>query len=165
MKRIAAAASALLLAACVETPPPATAEATAPAPREIERPEVSAKPAPEPVAPPEKGRLTTIGIEQVFALKMEGKALLIDVRRPLFYNLGHIEGALNLPLTDFEARYPELKPQLDAAAEAGRVIITYCQSETCPDSTTTAEALVVRGHDVSIYRGGLDEWRAAGVEP
>ncbi len=105
-----------------------------------------------------------ITIDQIFPLRLEDEVLMVDVRRSLFYQLGHIDGAINLPLVDFESAYPKIKPQLDAAARSGKVIVTYCQGETCPDSTTTAKALAARGYDVSIYRGGLDEWKSVGVE-
>lgn len=165
MKILVGILTAGLLAGCT---PPEPSPQPKPAPP-VEKPvaeKPAAKPAPEPkpVAPPKPGKVTSISIDQIFPLRLEEKVLMVDVRRALFYQLGHIDGAINLPLVDFEKAYPAIKPQLDAAAGAGKVIVAYCQNETCPDSRTTAEALAIRGHDVSIYSGGLDEWRAVGVE-
>ncbi|MCH7226489.1 rhodanese-like domain-containing protein [Haloferula sp. A504] len=159
MKMLAGAFTAALLAGC--TPPVPTPPVEKPV---AEKPVAKPAPEPRPTAPPEPGKVTSIRIDQIFPLRLEEKVLLVDVRRSLFYQLGHVDGAVNLPLVDFEKAYPAIKPQLDAAAEAGKVIVTYCQNETCPDSRTTAEALALRGHDVSIYSGGLDEWRAVGVD-
>mgnify|MGYP001828289538 CR=1 FL=1 len=110
------------------------------------------------------GKVTQMAIDQLFPLRLEERVLMIDVRRPFFYRLGHVDGAVNLSLPDFAEVYPGVKPQLDAAVAAGKVIVTYCQNVNCPDAHTTAKALAARGYDVSIYRGGWDEWRTAGVE-
>ena len=157
MKTAVVLVLAALVAGCADPapapPPTAAAETREPEP----------EPAPAP-PPPKPGKLTSITIEQIFPLRLEDKVLMVDVRREFFYQLGHIDGAIHLPLVDFEAAYPAVKPQLDAAVAAGRVIVLYCQSETCPDSHTTAEALADRGYDVCVYRGGWDEWKAVGVE-
>jgi rhodanese-related sulfurtransferase len=149
---------ATLLAGCNEPAPP---PAPTPPPRE-KKSETRPAPAPRPVV--KKGTVRSIAIDRIFPLRLEGRALMIDVRRAFFYQLGHIDGAINLPLVDFAEVYPTIKPQLDAAAAAGKVIVLYCQGENCPDSHTTAVALAERGHDVCIYRGGWDEWKEVGVE-
>ncbi len=157
---------ATLLASCAPSPsaPPvvaAPAESTPAAPPPETRPE--RKPEPQPA--PRRGKVSSIAIDQIFPLRLEGRVLMVDVRRKLFHQLGHIDGSINLPLVDFENAYPGVKPQLEAAVAAGKVIVVYCQNETCPDSRTTADALAARGFDVAVYRGGLDEWRAVGVDP
>ena len=162
MKATAAPVVALLLAGCTGPPTsPATPTVT---PRPATPAQKAPTPAPAPTKPPERGRLTTIGIEQIFALRLKGQVLMVDVRRGIFHQLGHIPGSVHLPLTDFEAALARVKPQLDAAAAGGKAIVLYCQGESCPDSHTTAEALAERGYDVSVYPGGWDEWKAVGVD-
>ena len=153
MKLIAAPIAALFLVGC-----------NAPGPAPIPPTATPRPPAPVSAKPPERGRLTTIEIEQIFELRLKDQVLMVDVRRGIFHQLGHIRGSVHLPLTDFEASFPKVKPQLDDAAAAGKVIVVYCQDRTCPDSHTAAEALVERGYDVSIYPGGWDEWKALGID-
>lgn len=59
-------------------------------------------------------------IERDDAIKLvkEGKAVWVDVRGKDQYDLGHIKGAINLPLSEVIARVRELPPKKE--------IITYC---------------------------------------
>ena len=54
------------------------------------------------------------------AIKMvkEGKAVWIDVRAHDQYELGHIKGAINIPLTDLNSSLSKLPPH--------KFLITYC---------------------------------------
>ena len=54
------------------------------------------------------------------AIKMvkEGKAVYVDVRSKEQYDIGHIKGALNIPLSELMTRLRECPP--------GKFIITYC---------------------------------------
>lgn len=168
VKTVIVLAAAALLAGCADplangpsdpTPPPLV-ETKAPEPKPGPKPAPEAEPKPAP----QRGKVTEIQLDQIFELRQQDRVLMIDVRRSFFHQLGHIEGSLPLPLADFEKAYPAVKPQLDAAVRAGKVLVTYCQSESCPDSRTAAEALADRGYGVSFYRSGLEEWRAVGVE-
>lgn len=49
-------------------------------------------------------------------------ALILDVRSPMEYDGGHVEGALNLPLDRFVDRYAEIAP------DRAQTIIVYCAS-------------------------------------
>lgn len=54
------------------------------------------------------------------AIKMvrEGKAVYVDVRSKDQYDIGHIKGALSIPLSELMTRLKECPP--------GKFIITYC---------------------------------------
>jgi rhodanese-related sulfurtransferase len=45
-------------------------------------------------------------------------AIILDVRNPSEYTIGHIDGAINIPLNDLRSRMHELPP--------GQEIWTYC---------------------------------------
>lgn len=154
----------VLLASCADPTSPSAPEPPVEptAPPEETKPKV--EPKPEAPEPPERGEVTSIGIDQIFPLRMEDKALMVDVRPVLLYKLGHIDGAISMPVADFKNSFPKVKPQLDAAVAAGKVIITYCQSESCPDASSAGRYLAAQGYDVSVYRAGLSEWKAVGVE-
>ncbi|MEZ6141917.1 MAG: FAD-dependent oxidoreductase [Zavarzinella sp.] len=47
------------------------------------------------------------------------KPLIVDVRTPLEYTQGHIEGAINIPVDDLRQRMSELAPE--------RPVVVYCQ--------------------------------------
>ena len=54
--------------------------------------------------------------------KIRANALLIDVRTPAEFDQGHLEGAVNIPYDQLEARIAELGDDRD------REIVLYCRS-------------------------------------
>lgn len=83
------------------------------------------------------------------------KVQLLDVREPAEFaqGLGHIDGALLLPLGQLEARLGELSRQ--------RPIVTVCRSGA--RSARAAAMLAKAGFDqVANLRGGMLRWRAEG---
>ena len=59
-----------------------------------------------------------IGLQDAKAAYDQNQAVFVDVRTPDQYAAGHIPGAVNIPLADFENRMNELDPN--------QWIITYC---------------------------------------
>jgi 3-mercaptopyruvate sulfurtransferase SseA len=106
---IAIASLAIASAACAQykTASPAPAPAPAPAPVTLTQ---QAAPSLE----------SAKRIERPEAIKMveEGKAVWVDVRSKDQYDLGHIKGAINIPLSDLMTRLKDLPPH--------KYIITYC---------------------------------------
>ena len=89
----------------------------------------------------------------------EQGALLIDARPQDLYALGHIAGAVSLPMLDLEEVYPDFR----ASVPLGRKVITYCSGYGCQDSFDLAMHLILDGYQsVYIYEGGFPEWQAAG---
>jgi len=89
----------------------------------------SSSPAPAPAPAPAPVTLTQQAepslesakrIERTEAIKMvdEKKAVFVDVRPKDQYEIGHIKGAINIPLTDLIARIKDLPPH--------KYIVTYC---------------------------------------
>ena len=80
-------------------------------------------------------------------------ALLIDVREPEEFALGHIPGAVNLPQADLATRLSEIPRD--------RPILTICQSGM--RSLRSAQFLRQEGfQDVATVGGGTRAWLAAG---
>lgn len=102
-------------------------------------------------------------IEKVFELQQTGSVLLIDTRPPIFYTLGHIDGAYSLPLKSFDKSFESSKMTIDSAIEAHKSIVIYCQNEKCPDSYIMAKKLIKMGYDVSIFKGGWELWKMSGL--
>jgi rhodanese-related sulfurtransferase len=88
-----------------------------------------------------------------------GEALFVDARDSDFYELGHIPGAVNLPLRDFDLVFPRLRRRLLEAAR----LITYCDGASCDTSVELTEKLLFAGmNHVEIFVGGIEQWEATG---
>lgn len=151
----------VLLAGCGTTKPggPLPDTPSTRAPEAVEQ--VSAR---KPEAAPEPGTITEVDLGRLLELRDAGMVLLVDVRPSLFYAMGHISGAVSLPKKTFEASWPGRKEQLEAAVAAGKVVVLYCTNEQCPDGYAVARKLAPMGYDVSIYKGGWEEWKMTGFE-
>ncbi len=101
-----------------------------------------------------------MNLEQVFAAVEEGQTLVIDARPPLFFKMGHLPGAINLPREQFQVaylKYPEL------AQDKQRLLIIYCHSASCEDSKWVAKGLQALNHGkIVIFTEGWQAWQAAG---
>ena len=80
---------------------------------------------------------------------------VLDVRPPDEFALGHLPGALNIPLRALKARIADLDPT--------REIVAYCRGTYCVLSYEAVFALRRRGYKVRRLEGGFPEWRAAGL--
>lgn len=69
--------------------------------------------------------------------------------------LGHIPGALNIPLRQLERRLSELPRR--------REIVAYGRGPYCVLSFEAVAALRARGFKVRRLEEGLPEWKAAGL--
>ena len=76
-------------------------------------------------------------------------AKLVDVRTPAEYAAGHIEGAINLPLSTIESRAGELGDQ-------SKPIILYCRSGN--RSGRAAKLLQRLGFSAVHNLGGMSSW-------
>lgn len=98
-----------------------------------------------------------------------GTMIVLDVRWPEIYDLGHIPGALNFPLNDLEQLKEEQKEaqkkSLLSKITPKDQILVYCAGVTCHDSHTFASRLVKMGFThVAVYAGGFDEWEEMGFD-
>ena len=80
---------------------------------------------------------------------------VLDVRPPDEFALGHLPGAVNIPLRALKARLAELN--------TAQEIVAYCRGEYCVLSFEAVALLRARGFKVRRLEDGLPEWRAAGL--
>jgi ArsR family transcriptional regulator len=80
---------------------------------------------------------------------------LLDVRPEDEFAVGHLPGALNIPLAELERRFGELP--------ADREVIAYCRGPYCVLSFEAVSALRARGYLVRRLEDGYPEWKAAGL--
>lgn len=85
----------------------------------------------------------------------ERSVTVLDVRPEDEFLMGHVSGALNIPLGVLKKRLPELDPSKE--------IIAYCRGPYCVLSFEAVAFLRERGFNVRRLEDGLPEWRAAGL--
>jgi len=101
-----------------------------------------------------------IPLAEAARLFSEQAALFIDARYEEEYAGGHIKGAINLPWDDVQTRFPDIA----GAIPRDRVIITYCDGETCYQSHSLAVFLREKGFkDVRELVNGWTLWRDASL--
>jgi ArsR family transcriptional regulator len=84
-----------------------------------------------------------------------GIVTVLDVRPEDEFALGHLPGAINLPLSELEKRLADLDPD--------REIVAYCRGPYCVLSYEAVAMLRARGFKIRRLEDGLPEWRAAGL--
>lgn len=94
----------------------------------------------------------TISAQQAKARMLENPdAVILDVRRPDEFVLGHIPGAVNVPLADIESgNLPELMQDKNAT------YLIYCRSGV--RSVTAAQILECAGYSRLVNFGGILDW-------
>jgi rhodanese-related sulfurtransferase len=83
--------------------------------------------------------------------------VLLDVRGPTLFALGHVPGAVNLPHGKIVA-----SKLVDYPAET--LFVTYCAGPHCNGATRGAIRLAKLGRPVKIMTGGITGWLDEGFE-
>jgi rhodanese-related sulfurtransferase len=117
----------------------------------------------KPVPPKPRADLSSISLEDFFALQQSGEALIIDARPSFVYQFGHIPGALNIPKKRCAEEMPERESEFRKAIESGRKIVVYCTGLHCPDAEAVGHHLTSSGIPASVFHGGWDAWKEAGM--
>lgn len=103
----------------------------------------------------DRDALEPVSREELLERSRIGLVTVLDVRPADEYALGHLPGAINIPLAELEARLAEIDP--------GQEIVAYCRGPYCVLSFEAVAALRARGFNVRRLEDGLPEWRAAGL--
>lgn len=85
----------------------------------------------------------------------DGGVMLLDVRPSDEYALGHLPGAINIPLDKLRRRL--------GALDSRRAIVAYCRGPYCVLSFDAVALLRAKGFDVRRLTDGFPEWKAAGL--
>jgi ArsR family transcriptional regulator len=83
-----------------------------------------------------------------------GSVTVLDVRPEDEFALGHVPGAVNVPLSALKRRLAEF--------DRSQEIVAYCRGPYCVLSYEAVAALRAKGFKVRRLEDGLPEWRAAG---
>lgn len=93
--------------------------------------------------------------EDLLSRLRDGLVTVLDVRPEDEFALGHLPGALNIPLGELDRRLSELPTD--------REVVAYCRGPYCVLSFEAAAALRARGFNVRRLEDGFPEWKAAGL--
>jgi ArsR family transcriptional regulator len=103
----------------------------------------------------DRDALDPVSREELLRRLRAGAVTVLDVRPGDEFALGHLPGAVNIPLQALEARLSELDPSQE--------IVAYCRGPYCVLSYEAVAALRAHGFKVRRLEDGLPEWRAAGL--
>ncbi|MEH2534910.1 rhodanese-related sulfurtransferase [Bradyrhizobium sp. AZCC 1588] len=99
--------------------------------------------------------LEPVSRDDLVARLRDDLVTVLDVRPEDEFALGHLPGALNIPLAELERRLDELPKS--------REVIAYCRGPYCVLSFEAVAALRTRGYRVRRLEDGYPEWKAAGL--
>ena len=102
-----------------------------------------------------RDELEPVSREDLVTRLRDGLVTVLDVRPEDEFTLGHLPGALNLPLGQLERRLAELPRD--------REVIAYCRGPYCVLSFEAVAALRAKGYRVRRLEDGFPEWKAAGL--
>jgi rhodanese-related sulfurtransferase/DNA-binding transcriptional ArsR family regulator len=103
----------------------------------------------------DRDSLDPVSRDELLRLTRAGAVTVLDVRPEDEFALGHLPGAVNIPLRALELRLSELDPAQE--------IVAYCRGPYCVLSYEAVAALRARGFKVRRLEDGFPEWRAAGL--
>ena len=99
--------------------------------------------------------LEPVSRDDLVARLRDDLVTVLDVRPDDEFALGHLPGALNIPLAELERRLGELPK--------GREVIAYCRGPYCVLSFEAVATLRAHGYRVRRLEDGYPEWKAAGL--
>ncbi|MBN3776045.1 metalloregulator ArsR/SmtB family transcription factor [Burkholderia sp. Ac-20345] len=99
--------------------------------------------------------LEPVSRDELTARLADGLVTLLDVRPHDEFAQGHLPGALNIPLSELDARVSELP--------AGTEIVAYCRGPYCVFAVEAVATLRARGFKAARLEDGFPEWKAAGL--
>jgi len=103
----------------------------------------------------DRDSLDPISREELVKRSRAGAVTILDVRPEDEFALGHLPGAVNIPLRALPARLSELDRRQE--------VVAYCRGPYCVLSFEAVAALRARGFKARRLVDGLPEWRAAGL--
>lgn len=102
-------------------------------------------------APAQAAEYRQISMEEAIALMDEEENyIILDVRTPEEYSVGHIPAAINIPNETIGKEAPPLLP------DKGQLILVYCRSGN--RSKQASEKLAALGYVNVLEFGGINSW-------
>jgi DNA-binding transcriptional ArsR family regulator/rhodanese-related sulfurtransferase len=83
-----------------------------------------------------------------------GKVIVVDVRPRKEFDVAHLPGAVNVPLSELEKKLSELT--------AGTEVVAYCRGKYCLLAYAAVALMRSKGIEASRLSMGLSEWKLEG---
>ena len=99
--------------------------------------------------------MEAVPAKELLARAKQGLVTVLDVRPPEEFAVGHVPGAINVPLDKLESYLSRLPRKKE--------VVAYCRGPYCLMSFEAVEKLRARGWRARRLENGLPEWRAAGL--
>ena len=96
-----------------------------------------------------------VSFEDLMARLRRGDIVVLDARPANEYAAGHIAGAISVPVDELKRRLRTLPKRKEYVA--------YCRGPYCVYADRAVELLKRSGRRARRLRGGLPEWKAAGL--
>ena len=103
----------------------------------------------------DRDNMEPVSREELLRRTRDDLVTVLDVRPQDEFAVGHLPGAINIPLSELKARLADLDPSHE--------IVAYCRGPWCVLSFEAVATLRARGFAVRRLEDGLPEWRAAGL--
>jgi rhodanese-related sulfurtransferase/biotin operon repressor len=103
----------------------------------------------------DRDSLEPVSRSELLERMRDGLVTVLDVRPEDEFALGHLPGAVNIPLADLERRLAHLTSDTE--------IVAYCRGPYCVLSFEAVALLRRRGYRVRRLEDGFPEWKAAGL--
>ena len=103
----------------------------------------------------QRDSLEPVSRQDLRARMQDGLVTVLDVRPEDEFALGHVPGAINIPVGKLEEQLATLDP--------GQEIVAYCRGPYCVMSFEAVAKLRARGFDARRLQDGMPEWIAAGL--
>jgi rhodanese-related sulfurtransferase/DNA-binding HxlR family transcriptional regulator len=101
-----------------------------------------------------RDELEPVAREDLIARLRDGMVTVLDVRPQNEFALGHLPGAVNVPLAALERGLADLP--------RNKEVVAYCRGPYCVLSFEAVAALRSKGYSVRRLVDGFPEWKAAG---
>jgi len=102
-----------------------------------------------------KDDLEPVPAKELLDRAKKGLVTVLDVRPPEEFAVGHLPGAVNIPIGELKKRLGELPKRKE--------VVAYCRGPYCLMSYDAVQLLRKKGLKARRLEAGLPEWRHAGL--
>ncbi|NQU70816.1 MAG: metalloregulator ArsR/SmtB family transcription factor [Rhodospirillales bacterium] len=98
--------------------------------------------------------LEELSREELLTRIRNGQAMVIDVRPAVEFAAGHVAGAINFPMDNFEENLNKVPEDIE--------IVAYCRGPYCTLAYDAVELLRGKGYAARRLEDGFPQWKNAG---
>lgn len=102
-----------------------------------------------------KDNLDAIPANELLNMVKQDLVTVLDVRPKDEFEAGHVQGAINIPVTELEQHLEQFNPEQE--------IVAYCRGPHCILAFDAVAQLRAKGFQARRLENGYPEWRVAGL--